>query len=77
MKLDVLDGIKEIKVLNSIGNKIKYDALSGWDQSTVGIKDYSRLPENAKKYLNYLEKELGTKIDIISTGPERYQTISN
>jgi len=77
MKLDVLDGIKEIKVLNSIGNKIKYDTLPGWDQSTVGIKDYSRLPENAKKYLNYLEKELGTKIDIISTGPERDQTISN
>ena len=77
MKLDVLDGIKEIKVLNNIDNKIKYDTLSGWDQSTIGIKDYSDLPENAKKYLNYLEKKLAIKIDIISTGPKRDQTISN
>ena len=72
MKLDVLDGMKEIKVLNGSG----YDTFLGWNESTFGIKNSSALPENANKYLNYLKKELKVDIDIISTGPERDQTIS-
>ena len=72
MKLDVLDGMKEIKVLNGVG----YDTFPGWNESTFGIKNSSALPENANKYLNYLKKELKVDIDIISTGPERDQTIS-
>lgn len=75
MKLDVLDGIKEIKVLKESTNNIKYDTLSGWKDSTYGVKNYYDLPENAKAYLSYLEKMLDIKISIISTGPERDQTI--
>ena len=71
MKLDVLDGIKEIKVLKNDD----YINLPGWDQSTFGINDYSKLPINAVKYIEFLEGELDVEISIISTGPERNQTI--
>ena len=71
MKLDVLDRIKEIKVLKNDN----YITLDGWDQSTFGIDDYSKLPINAIKYIEYLEEELNVEISIISTGPERNQTI--
>tara|TARA_B100001029_G_scaffold50877_1_gene40662 strand:- start:3347 stop:4459 length:1113 start_codon:yes stop_codon:yes gene_type:complete len=72
MKLDVLDGIEEINVLNGA----RYDTFPGWNESTFGIKNSSDLPENAKNYLSYLKKELKVNIDIVSTGPERDQTIS-
>ena len=71
MKLDVLDGIKEIKVLKNDD----YINLPGWDQSTFGINDYSKLPINAIKYIQFLEEELNVGISIISTGPERNQTV--
>ena len=71
MKLDVLDGIKEIKVLKNDD----YITMPGWDQSTFGINDYSKLPINAIKYIQFLEEELNVGISIISTGPERNQTI--
>ena len=74
MKLDVLDGLKEIKVLiDSINNE--YDVLPGWDNSTFGITKYEDLPRNAKSYLDYLEEKINVKIFMISTGPERDQTI--
>ena len=75
MKLDVLDGIKNIKVLKSYSSGEDYDVLPGWDDSTFGAKSYNDLPSNAKKYLNYLEENLKVKIFLISTGPERDQTI--
>ena len=49
--------------------------MPGWDQSTFGINDYSKLPINAIKYIQFLEEELNVGISIISTGPERNQTI--
>ena len=74
MKLDVLDGLSEIKVLNnSINNQ--YDVLPGWENSTFGITEYKDLPANAKKYLKYLEEKINVEISMISTGPERDQTI--
>jgi adenylosuccinate synthase len=52
-----------------------YEELEGWQQSTEGIDQYDKLPANAKAYLNRLSELLETRIEIISTGPERDQTI--
>ena len=52
-----------------------YEELLGWSESTVGMKDLNDLPDNAKVYLNRLEEIVGVPIDIISTGPERDETI--
>ena len=52
-----------------------YTKLPGWQTSTFGIDNYDRLPEKAKRYLEFVEKESGAKVGIISTGPDREQTI--
>jgi adenylosuccinate synthase len=52
-----------------------YEDWPGWQESTVGIKDYDLLPENAKNYLQRLGQVTEIPIDIISTGPERLETI--
>jgi len=52
-----------------------YTRLPGWHSSTFGINGYDQLPEKAKRYLEFVEKESGAKIAIISTGPDREQTI--
>ncbi len=52
-----------------------YTKLPGWQTSTFGIDDYERLPEKAKRYLQFVEKETGAKVGIISTGPDREQTM--
>ena len=52
-----------------------YKIFKGWKSDISGIRKYEDLPENAKVYLNYLEKYLDTKIKIISVGPDREQTI--
>ncbi|MSP53531.1 MAG: adenylosuccinate synthase [Gammaproteobacteria bacterium] len=52
-----------------------YESLPGWQQSTVGITHYEALPENAKRYLKRLTDLVNVPIDIISTGPDRDQTI--
>ena len=49
--------------------------MSGWRTSTVGITDYSDLPVNAQLYVDKIEKLTHTKVVLISTGPERDQTI--
>ena len=52
-----------------------YEDLPGWKDSTVGVKRYDDLPANARAYLKRLEQVTGARIDIISTGPERDETI--
>ena len=52
-----------------------YQDFSGWQDSTIGITEYSDLPENARYYLEWIEGKLNTPIDIVSTGPDREQTI--
>ena len=49
--------------------------MPGWQESTVGAKGYDELPENAKAYLKKVEELTGTPIDIISTGPDRAETM--
>ena len=54
-----------------------YEELPGWKKDTTGITSYSKLPNNAKKYLNRMQKLLGTKIVLISVGSDRKQTFSS
>ena len=92
-KLDVLDGLDEVKICvgyhDANGEKLGipcdaegwdavdpiYESLPGWTDSTVGLKQFDELPENAKSYIRRLEALVGIPVDIISTGPDRVETI--
>jgi adenylosuccinate synthase len=89
MKLDVLDGFKTIKICKAYeyqGQIIDYmpanldevtpiyEELEGWD-SISGIKHYDDLPLNAKRYINRIEELTGVRVSIVSTSPERSDTI--
>jgi adenylosuccinate synthase len=52
-----------------------YEDLPGWMESTVGITRYDELPANARSYLERLQALVGVPITIVSTGPDRGQTI--
>ena len=52
-----------------------YEELPGWKESTVGIRNYDALPKGARDYLKRIEALAGVPIDLISTGPERDETI--
>ena len=52
-----------------------YEELPGWSESTVGITGYGALPGNARRYLERLAALANVPLDVISTGPEREQTI--
>jgi adenylosuccinate synthase len=52
-----------------------YEELPGWPESTVGVTAYQGLPLNARRYLERLQSLVSVPIDMISTGPEREQTI--
>ncbi|WP_263416985.1 adenylosuccinate synthase [Terriglobus albidus] len=52
-----------------------YTTLPGWAESTEGITEFDKLPKKAQEYLRFLEKETGAKIGMVSTGPDREQTI--
>ncbi|HAK88265.1 MAG TPA: adenylosuccinate synthase [Nitrospiraceae bacterium] len=64
---------KEIDVLNNCTPV--YETVEGWKESTLGIKDFNRLPANAKKYIRTIEKMLDIKVHIISTGQKRDEII--
>ncbi|MEI8208104.1 MAG: adenylosuccinate synthase [Methylococcales bacterium] len=51
------------------------EEMPGWTQNTAGITDYNDLPDNAKTYIKRLEDLVGVKVTIISTGPDRDETI--
>ncbi len=55
--------------------KPRYTVLKGWRESTEGITEYEKLPKAAREYLAFQERESGAKIGMISTGPDRDQTI--
>ena len=52
-----------------------YEELAGWEASTVGAKSIEQLPDNARAYIARLETLVGAPIDIVSTGPDREETI--
>ncbi len=52
-----------------------YETLPGWKSSTLGVTELSDLPRAAREYVNFLSNHIGVQIGLISTGPERTQTI--
>ncbi|MGQ0835919.1 MAG: adenylosuccinate synthetase, partial [Gammaproteobacteria bacterium] len=52
-----------------------YEELPGWRESTIGVQTYDALPANARRYLERLAALVDARMDLISTGPERDQTI--
>lgn len=92
-KLDVLDGLDEVKLC--VGYKIDgedvdllprgaaevarcepvYEMFGGWKESTVGIDSWDALPANARAYLTRVQEVAGVPIDMVSTGPDRDETI--
>ncbi|MBO6258074.1 MAG: adenylosuccinate synthase [Succinivibrio sp.] len=52
-----------------------YESMPGWKESTYGVTEYGKLPQNARNFLKRLEDLSGVKVAILSTGPERDQTI--
>jgi adenylosuccinate synthase len=52
-----------------------YEELPGWMESTVGVKDFDKLPKGARGYLSRIQALCGVPIDLISTGPDREETI--
>ena len=89
MKLDVLDGFDEVKVCVAYeynGEQIDYipqdlenvkpiyKSFPGWDK-TMGIRKFADLPKNAQAYIRAIEEITQTKVGIISTSPEREDTI--
>ncbi|WP_116140701.1 adenylosuccinate synthase [Trinickia diaoshuihuensis] len=92
-KLDVLDGLDEVKLC--VGYKVDgksadllprgaaevarcepvYETFGGWKESTIGITQWSQLPANAQAYLTRVQEVAGVPIDMVSTGPDRDETI--
>jgi adenylosuccinate synthase len=52
-----------------------YATLPGWKSSTLGVTEMNALPTEARAYVNFLSEQIGTEIGLVSTGPERMQTI--
>ena len=52
-----------------------YEELPGWSESTIGLREFGQLPQNAQRYLRRVGELVGVPIDLVSTGPDREQTI--
>lgn len=52
-----------------------YEVLPGWKEDISGIKEYDKLPENCRKYIEFIEKEIGVRISMVSNGPSREDII--
>lgn len=92
-KLDVLDGLEELKICigyqNADGTDAGipthaddyhgltpvYETMPGWSESTVGAQSFDELPETAKAYISRIETLIGAPVDVVSTGPDRVETI--
>ena len=92
-KLDVLDGLEEMKICTGyrLDGRFSdilpvgaddlelcepvYESLPGWSESTLGIKSFEQLPAHAQTYIKRMEELCGVPVDMISTGPDREETI--
>ncbi len=52
-----------------------YEEVPGWKESTLGVTDFDKLPAEAKHYIRKVEEIIGAPVDIVSTGPNRHETI--
>ena len=53
----------------------RYEVFKGWQGSTRGIQEWSKLPEGARQYLHFISEATETPIDLVSTGGERDDSI--
>jgi adenylosuccinate synthase len=80
-KMDVLDGLDTVSMCTSydltdpLNPTPVYEVLPGWQENTVGVQSLADLPANARAYLDRIEEVCGIPIDIVSTGPDRRDTI--
>ncbi len=92
-KLDVLTGIKELKIATKYtynGKDLKgfpadldmlkdvevhYETFKGWEEDISQIRDFSKLPENAKIYIKAIEKHINCKVSSIGVGVDRQDMI--
>ncbi|MEW6983553.1 adenylosuccinate synthase [Colwelliaceae bacterium 6471] len=93
-KLDVLDGLEELKICTGYQTKSGevitvpptaaegyeeitpvYESMPGWKEKTYGVTTLEGLPANAIAYIKRIEEVTGVPVDIISTGPDRNETI--
>jgi adenylosuccinate synthase len=76
-KLDVLDGLAEVKLCVEYGadGAPRYESMPGWQGRTAGLRSASELPAAARAYLARLESVCGVPVTMISTGAERDETI--
>ncbi|MBP9721953.1 MAG: adenylosuccinate synthase [Gammaproteobacteria bacterium] len=92
-KLDILDGLEEVKICVGYRYQGKiidsplldtdelalcqpvYEIMPGWQESTARIKRYEDLPKNAENYIKKIEELSGVPVHIISTGPDRDETV--
>ena len=58
-----------------LGLEPVYEDVPGWSESTLGIQALDQLPANAQAYIKRIEELVGAPVDIISTGPDRNETI--
>ena len=63
----------DVDILDQI--KVQYQVLPGWKQPTFGLQEFSKLPQRAQDYLQFLSDQVGVEIAVVSTGPEREQAI--
>ena len=72
------DELPDFPVTTSLTKKLMpiYEEIDGWNTSTVGLEKMSELPLNARIYIQRIEELTESKVSIISTGPERNQTIT-
>src|SRR5437588_12526580 len=88
--LDALDEIKvcigyrldgrELESLPAVSHDLRrvepvYETLPGWKSSTLGVTELDELPKAARAYVDFLSDKIGVEIGLVSTGPERTQTI--
>lgn len=92
-KLDVLDGLSEVRVCSGyrLDGRIVdilpldaddiarcepiYESFEGWTEPTVGLTRWDQLPTGARQYLQRVQEMIGVPIDMVSTGPDRDDTI--
>ena len=90
-KADVMSGFRTVKICTSYKVDRKecleipfsndsviepvYTDLPGWSEEITGIREYNELPETLKKYIEFIEKQTGVPITLVSVGPDREETI--
>jgi len=90
-KADVMSGFKTIKICTSYKVDGKecvelpfiddsaiepvYTNMPGWKENITGIKEYNKLPDSLKRYIEFIETQTGVPITLVSVGPDRQETI--